>query len=296
MTGRAAKIVSMPLILRGVLLLLAASGALAPRLGAQSALYVEHHGRMTLVRKAREERPYVEQNGALVPATTRQFALGKAGEYLPVFVSIRNLRVRTISAESVDTAALYNTLFEFYGEFVSAHPLDDVFVLLDFTLANGNKAYFLREIGSLEANKVRWRRFQIRMDSAIFNANYELHLFCGGAEVLQSEQPADYREAVLARMVAQRIANRPDGPPVPFIIPPPEYPEKLKSTGIKGHAVVRLGILANGAVTDPVVMSASEPAFGESAVAALHQWRFLPRIKGGQPVAATVELPFDFAP
>ena len=286
----------MPLILRGVLLLLAACGALAPRLGAQSALYVQHHGRMALVRKAREERPYVEENGALIPATTRQFALGKAGDYLPVFVSIRNLRVRTISAESVDSGALFNTLFEFYGEFVSAYPLDDVFVLLDFSLANGNKAFFLREIGSLEPNKPRWRRFQIRIDSAIFNAPYQLHLFCGGAEVLQSEQPADYREAVIAGMVAKRLEGRPDGPPVPFIVPPPEYPEKFASAKIKGHAVVRLGILANGAVTEAVVVSASDPAFGEAAVTAVRQSRFLPRIKGGQPVGATVELPFDFAP
>jgi len=288
----------MPVVrfLRGVFLLLAAWSAFAPRLGAQSALYVEHHKRLTLVRKASGARPYVEENGALVPASGHRFAVRDAEEYLPVFVAIRNLRVRIVAAESIDSGATFNSQFEFYGEFVSAYPLDDVFVLLDFALPNGNKSYFLREIGSIEPNQPRWRRFQILIDGALRDATYKLHLFVGGAEVLQSEQPAGYREAVLTRMVAKRIKGRADGPPAPLVTPPPEYPAKLAPAKIKGHAVVRLGIFTDGTVIDPVVVSASDPAFGESAVAALRQWRFLPRIKGGQPVAATVEMPVDFAP
>ncbi len=286
----------MALILRGVLLLLAAWALLAPQLRAQSALYVEHHKRMTLVRKAKAERAYVAENGALVPASSRRFGMGTAEEYLPVFVEIRNLRVRTRFAESIDDGATFNSQFEFYGEFVSAYRLDDVFVLLDFTLPNGNKSFFLREIGSLEPYKVRWRRFEISIPNVLSDTSYQLHLFVGGAEVPQSEQPAEYREAVLARMVARRIKGRPDGPPVRLTGPPPEYPSKVAPGTTKARAVVRLGISTDGVVTDPVVVSASDPAFGESAIAALRQWRFLPQIKGGQPVASTVELPFDFAP
>jgi TonB family protein len=268
---------------------------LAPRLGAQSALYVEHHNKLTLVRSAKAGRPYVEENGALVPASSRRFAVGKAEEYLPVFVAVRDLRIRTVAAESTDNGATFNNQFEFYGDFVSAYPLDDVFVLLDFTMPNGAKSYFLREIGSLEPNKPLWRRFQIAVGGPMADATYEFHLFVGGAEVLQSQQAADYREAVLARMVARRIKGRPDGPPARLTGPPPEYPPKLAPSKMTGRAVVRLRISAEGTVADPVVVSATDPAFGESAIAALRQWRFVPQIKGGQPVATTVELPFDFA-
>lgn len=285
----------MPLNLRGGLLLLAALAALAPRLGAQSSLYVEHHKRLTLVRKAREERPYVLENGALIPATTRRFALGPAEEYLPVFVSIRNLRVQVRAAEDVDSGAVFNSQFEFYAEFVAAHPLDDVFIVLDITMPNGNKGFFLREIGSLKPNQPRWRRFQILIGGALAGAAYELHLFAGGGEVLQSELPAEKRDAAMARMVAKSIAGRPDGPPVPFIVPPRDPPEKSAPARTAGQAVVRLRILADGAVEDPVVVSASDPDFGVAAATALRRWRFLPRIKGGQPVAATVELPYASA-
>ena len=286
----------MNLLPRVVFVLLAALGMLAPRLGAQSALYVEHHGKLTLVRSAKAERPYVMENGALVPASSRRYAVGGAEEYLPVFVAIRDLRIRVVSAESVDTGATFNSQFEFYGEFVSAYRLDDVFVLLDFSLPNGNKTYFLREIGSLQANKPRWRRFVILIGNTLPDATYKLHLFVGGAEVFQSEQPAEDREAALARMVARRIKGRPDGPPARLTGPPPAYPEKLAPAKRSGRAVVRLTIATDGAVTNPVVVSASDPAFGESAIAVLPQWRFLPQIKDGQPVPTTVDLPFDFAP
>jgi TonB family protein len=49
-------------------------------------------------------------------------------------------------------------------------------------------------------------------------------------------------------------------------------------------------------VLDPQVKEASDPAFGESAVVAARQWRFLPRVKNGRAVETQVDMPFDFAP
>lgn len=263
---------------------------------AQSALYVEHHGQMKLVRSARTDRPYIEENGKLVPAGSHRYELKAVDDYLPVFVSIDHLEVRTLAAESIDDATTSNSLFEFHAVFSSAYTLGDVFVLLEFNQPSGVKSFFLREIGPIEPNKPQRRRFQVLIDHPLTDYKYILHLFVGGAEVLQSTLSPDYRESVLERMVGQRIAGRPDGPPAPFIGPPPVYPPKLAEAKVRGQAVLRLHILANGKVVDPVIVKATDPAFGSAAVDSMRQWRFLPRISHGHAVDTVVNVPVDFAP
>jgi TonB family protein len=53
-------------------------------------------------------------------------------------------------------------------------------------------------------------------------------------------------------------------------------------------------LIRNGSVAVRQVKHASKPAFGESALAAARQWRFLPKVKAGKPEAVTVEMPFNF--
>ena len=40
--------------------------------------------------------------------------------------------------------------------------------------------------------------------------------------------------------------------------------------------------------------SASDPAFGYSAVQAVEYWRFDPPLVHGKPVLTTIQIPFDF--
>ena len=82
--------------------------------------------------------------------------------------------------------------------------------------------------------------------------------------------------------------------PRPFVGPSPEYPPGLRKAKVKGEAMIRLQIRANGAVLDPQVRSASDPAFGEAALAAIRMWRFLPKVKDGRPVGTEAEMPFSF--
>jgi TonB family protein len=82
--------------------------------------------------------------------------------------------------------------------------------------------------------------------------------------------------------------------PQPLAGPPPEYPAKLRDAKLGGHAAVHLKISKTGRVSDLQVSSATDPAFGESALAAARQWRFLPRVVDGTPVESTAEMPFVF--
>ena len=82
----------------------------------------------------------------------------------------------------------------------------------------------------------------------------------------------------------------------PFIGPSPVFPDSLLKTKTKGQAIIALQVGANGRVHDPVVKNATEPAFGASALEAVREWRFLPRVKNGHAVDSQVEMPFEFSP
>jgi protein TonB len=51
---------------------------------------------------------------------------------------------------------------------------------------------------------------------------------------------------------------------------------------------------AAGRVEDPVVQSASDPAFEAPTLAAIRQWKFEPGRRGGQPVRFRMRQPFNF--
>jgi TonB family protein len=295
---RDARISRMPTpLLARPLALIALLGLLVPAVArAQSSLYVEHEHQMKLVRSARGDRPCVDLDGKLTSIASHRYALQTADDYLPLFVSIRQLRVETVSDQSIDDSSETNSTFQFSAEFASAYTLGDVFVVLEFKQPSGVQSFFLREIGDLAPNQPKWRHFGVLLDHALTDHQYTLHLFVGGAEVLHSEMSPEYREQVLARMVAQRLAHRPDGPPAPFIGPPPVYPAKLAAAKTQGRAVVRIHILATGAVADPALVSATDPAFGDAALESMRQWRFLPRLKDGHAVDTVVNMPVDFAP
>jgi TonB family protein len=97
-------------------------------------------------------------------------------------------------------------------------------------------------------------------------------------------------------MVAKRIAGRPEADPEAFVGPAPEYPASLAKVKGHGKAVVPVRVGADGRIHDPVIKTATDPAFGEAALAAVRLWRFLPRIQGGHPVESKVDMPFEFAP
>ncbi len=87
-----------------------------------------------------------------------------------------------------------------------------------------------------------------------------------------------------------------DGDAVPMLRIAPRYPERALARGIEGRVLVEFTITASGNVRDAHVIAA-EPStiFNQSAVEAVSQWRYTPKIVGGNPVERTgmrISIPF----
>jgi TonB family protein len=284
--------------LRLPLLLGATALLLAPAVvHAQKALYVEHDGQFHLVRRVVRSDPYVENGkGKLVPASGSRYVLADVKEYAPFYVSVRNLKVSGRHLNLVGSGAEINHEFSFKADFESAYPLENVFVVLDMNTEDAGKTLFVREVGDLEPHDYKPVEITVRLSDRLGGGKYRLHLFSKGAEVFQSELPFNVIEAKLDQMVRRRIAGVEDAGPRPFVGPAPEYPPKLRRAKTKGEAIIRFSVSANGRVLNPQIKSATDPAFGDAALVAARQWRFLPRVIKGAPVTTTVDMPFIFGP
>ena len=82
--------------------------------------------------------------------------------------------------------------------------------------------------------------------------------------------------------------------PVPEHVVTPDYPDELIESAAEGEAVIRAAISMTGDVTEVSIVSATNPAFGESAVAAVKQWKFKPATVDGNPAPVVVNLPIRF--
>jgi TonB family protein len=270
--------------------------ALVSPLTAQNLLYVEHGDKPLLVRSARGTRPYVEVDGKLVAASGTRFALKKVEEYLPVFIAVRDIEARTTYMAVAGSADRLNHEFHFRARFETPYWLADVFIVLDLDTELGGKQLFLYEVGQLKPHDPKLVSVSVPLAYALGSGHFQLHIYTGGAEVLHSGIPFSEQTAVLDRMVAKRIASVHDAALRPFVGPAPEYPASLLKAKVEGQAVVSFRIGTNGRLLDPVVKSASDPAFGEAALAAVRLWRFLPTVKDGHPVETKAEMPFVFTP
>jgi len=266
--------------------------ALALTAPAQNVLFVEHEGKPCLVVGASDLNPRIEVNGKVVDVRGRRFALKSVEEYLPYFIAVRNLQVR--STYDLGDSSEINHEMHFNASFEAGYKLDDVFLLLDMQTETAGRTFFLYEVGRLLPHEPKAIRLTAPLAAPIGAGHFQFHLFVGGAEALHSEIDMSERETALDRMIAKRIAGRVDGGPKPFVGPIPEYPPSLRKAKLKGEAVISFWIRATGRTRDPVIKSASDPAFGESALAAARLWRFLPQIKNGEPVETRVDMPFVF--
>ena len=83
-------------------------------------------------------------------------------------------------------------------------------------------------------------------------------------------------------------------PPLPTEQVPPEYPAAAADAGLEGRVRVRVTVGTDGTVTDAEVEESTDPVFDEAALEAAKRWRFEPATQGGEPVEATVTIPFTF--
>lgn len=239
--------------------------------------------------------PLIEKNGKLVEADSGKYLLEHVPEFEPLFISVHHLKVSQFHLETQSGSEL-NHNFEFYAEFESPFRLQRVFLVLELRTTKAGKLLFIREIGTLAPRDSEPLSWEIPLNGGLGDVTYRMHLFVGGLEVLNSQMPWEVREAILDRMVAKRTQGAADRPPQPFVGPAPEYPSALRKAKISGRVTVYIRVGIRGNVSDPKVVSASDPAFGAAALEAIRQWRFLPKVSSGIPTAVGVNMPMNFTP
>ncbi len=219
-------------VLEGTVLFL----MLVAPLAAQNRLYVLESGdRYCSVLKVSGGRSYIREKGELVAATGQRFALRKVEEYLPVFITVRDKEVRTVPLHQMSADAPVTNEFQFSAKFEAAYALEDVFLVLELGFANVGKNIFVYEIGQLEPRVPKPFSVDLPLERNLGLDQFTLHLFVGGLEVFQSEQPAAYRDEMLDRMIAKRIASVRQADPKPFFGSAPEYPAALRKIGSSLH-------------------------------------------------------------
>jgi TonB family protein len=307
--------------------------AVVTPLAAQSRLYVlEPDKAYYPVFKVSNNRPFIMKKGVLVAAKGDRFALRKVDEYLPVFIAIQNAKATTTDIQPIevnaaiampdgvsgggvfdgagdahrsgpvhrpnqgDPHAQIESVFRYSANFVAEYPLEDVFLVLEAEFANTGKSIVVCEIGQLEERKPKPISYELSRKQSFGSVKVTSRVFVGGTEVLQSEQSEAFRTGQLDRMIAKKIEGVKDAQPQPFYGSTPGYPAALRPSGLKGEVVVTVHVSPSGAVHDPVIESANNPAFGEAALAAVREWRFLPRVQNGRAVESQVSIPIDFEP
>jgi len=266
---------------------------LASPVAAQSVLLAQRGDTYQVVRRVVHAQAFFEEDGKLVPADGKRAVLKTVDEYLPVFVDVRQLDAKA-SGVVLDGAGRINNEFRFHASFSSPFRLDDVFLVLELDTVDMGKTLFYYEVGRLEPDRPQQVSLAVPLAREMGSGHYTLHVFSRGAEVLTSLQPSDYRERQLERMVARRVDGVRDAAPQPFVGPEPAFPASLHHRVKTGRAVIALRVGVHGNVSDPVVKSATAPEFGAAALEAVRWWRFLPRMKDGRAMEASVEMPFQF--
>lgn len=88
-----------------------------------------------------------------------------------------------------------------------------------------------------------------------------------------------------------------DSQPEALHSPPPTYPARALRRGASGTVLVRALVDTDGRPRQiEVVRESPHRALDQAAVRAVRGWRFQPAMRDGQPVAQTVDIPFEFSP
>jgi TonB family protein len=260
---------------------------------AQTVLMTANGQKMSWVRAASGSTPCIEVDGKVQPIAPQGYVLKPVSEYRPVLVNVRNPYTR-VSYGTTDTSVASNKMLVYSATLETGYRLDDVFVVTTLGPPGAYSSIVLSQVDHLVPNQERQISVSMPLGATLGSGGCQLHVFSGGLEVINSEILPNVREAALDTMVAARLKGVHAAGLRLFFGPPPEYPASLKSANLKGQATIAIHIGKNGAVSNPVVRSATDPAFGDAALAAVQMWRFLPGIKDDQAVETQAVVPFTF--
>ena len=80
----------------------------------------------------------------------------------------------------------------------------------------------------------------------------------------------------------------------PIKIQKADYPLEAARQQLQGEVIVKVLVSETGDVAAVEIVS-GDPILARAAVAAARKWKFKPFIKGGKPIKASTNIPFDFA-
>jgi TonB family protein len=88
-----------------------------------------------------------------------------------------------------------------------------------------------------------------------------------------------------------------DNEVIPLVQVPPMYPARAQRLHIGGSVIVEFTINEVGRVENPSIVKSEPPKiFDQSAIQAILNWRFKPKLEGGKPVSRLARQRFDFTP
>lgn len=117
--------------------------------------------------------------------------------------------------------------------------------------------------------------------------------------LVETAPPPPVVEAAPAAPAAAAATPMAGDRPMPIAdqSPPPQYPSAALRRGDSGTVVVRAEVDASGMPTAVTVIERSgSRELDRAARDAVSRWRFTPASSNGQPVAGSIEIPFDFKP
>lgn len=86
-----------------------------------------------------------------------------------------------------------------------------------------------------------------------------------------------------------------DGPLVAMIRVSPAYPPIATARGLEGWVIVQFDVMANGLVSNVVVVESSHTAFERNAIKAAQRFKFKPRVVDGEPqISRNIQNQFTF--
>lgn len=253
--------------------------ALSPLASAQTVfLATETNEAPKVVKRVSGNRPLVDIDGKTKISSAGDFSFGRALFYRPGRITLSNFRLKSRHLVSTDTGARLNHELLLSGSATSDVELKDCFFVLEID-AWKNSACVFRELGNLEPGKPVELNQTFKLDGPLDEGRYRLHIYSAGIEVLHSRMSSSYIAAQQEKTQALLTGKKQDFPPLVAQGFAPDYPAELKAQKLAGSADVKCLITAKGAVKSVELISATHPAFGPPAVAAVSKWKFDPAVK-----------------
>ena len=266
---------------------------ITPALRAQSVLVVYEDNTPRVVRAVRYSHPCVEVDGKLRDTIGKRYAVQKAAIYSPACVTVEHLTVVPRHVEYTDRAGSLNYDIRFRAELSADRDLENCFMVAELSYAAGTGIVF-EELPNLPAGKVTSMDFVFQLAENVDQEHYKLHFFADGLELLTSIMEPAFITEQRRKAEEFKLRGQPDRTVVASHMVIPVYPRELEPEKLAGSATVRCRIGADGTLVEARAVEATRPAFGESAVAAVRQWKFGAAVKDHHFVESTIDIPFNF--